>query len=170
MSGKYLIVATIVGGIVIFLWGAVTHALLPAPMRFFTHEDAVVQAVRANTVGNGVYFAKSGILASVAFLPDFGDKTLNITPNLVRQFLSDTLAALLLAIFFTRVPGSVISKATWAGLAGLIAFLLKIVPYWNWYGFSSSFMGMEALDLIGKFILGGLLLGALAKKFALYPA
>lgn len=79
MNGKYLIVGAIVGGIVLFLWGAVTHAVLPAPMHAFTNEDAVTQAIRTNTAGNGVYFAKSGILASVAFLPDYGDKTLNIT-------------------------------------------------------------------------------------------
>ncbi len=32
MNAKYLIVGTIVGGAVVFLWGAVAHALLPAPI------------------------------------------------------------------------------------------------------------------------------------------
>jgi hypothetical protein len=139
--------------------------VLPQPMSEFKDERAVVQAIQANTSGNGVYFAKQGILAAVAFTPDMRDKSQNLTPNLVFQFLSDLLSALLLAIFFMRVPGGVMTKAGWAALAGCAAFTLKIVPYWNWYGFTPAFIGMEALDLIGKFFIAGLLLGALEKKF-----
>ena len=29
MNSKYLVAATIVGGVVLFLWGFITHSLLP---------------------------------------------------------------------------------------------------------------------------------------------
>ncbi|PYT08838.1 MAG: hypothetical protein DMF60_03745 [Acidobacteria bacterium] len=51
-----------------------------------------------------------------------------------------------------------------AGELGLAAFTINMLPYWNWYGFSTSFMGMEALDLVGKFFIGGLVLSALLNK------
>ena len=52
----------------------------------------------------------------------------------------------------------------WLLVAGCAAFALKELPYWNWYGFSVPFLGMEALDMIGKFFLGGLMLSILQKK------
>jgi hypothetical protein len=48
----------------------------------------------------------------------------------------------------------------------LTAFVLKFVPYWNWYGFPSTFVAMEALDLLGKFFIGALVLGVLRNKLA----
>jgi hypothetical protein len=166
MNSKYLVTATIVGGVVLFLWGFITHSLLPQPMSYFKDEMAVVQVLRANAAVNGIYFGPRGVFASVAMLPDLGDKTRNIVPNLLRQLCSDSFAALLLAILLTRLPGTVPVRAGWAVLAGLTAFVLKFVPYWNWYGFPSAFVGMEALDLLGKFFIGALVLGVLRNKLA----
>lgn len=164
MNAKYLLAGAIVGGIVLFLWGFVTHSALPQPMDYFKDDQAVVQLLRANAPVNGIYFSPRGIFASVAVLPDLGDKTKNIVPNLLRQLCSDMLAGLLLAIFLARLPGTVMQRAGWLALAGAAAFVLKFVPYWNWYGFPVRFVGMEALDLVGKFFLGGMVLGWLMKK------
>lgn len=166
MNAKYLVAGAIVGGIVLFFWGFVTHAVLPQPLRYFQNEQGVVQVVRANAPTNGMYFGRRGIFASVALLPDLADKTKNITPNLVRQFISDTFAALLLAVFLVHLPGGVLGRAGWAALAGIVAVVLKMLPYWNWYGFPAAFIGMEALDLVGKFFIGALVLGALMRKLA----
>ncbi len=170
MNAKFLVGGTIIGGIVVFLWGALTHAMLPQPLNYFKDEAAVIQVVRANAPENGIYSGSRGIFASVALLPDLSDKSRNITPDLVRQFLSDSFAALLLAIFLTRLPGTVLGRAGWAGLAGIIAVVLKMLPYWNWYGFTAAFIGMEALDLVGKFFVGALVLGVLMKKLVPQPA
>ena len=43
---------------------------------------------------------------------------------------------------------------------------VDLAPYWNWYGFSTPFIAMEALDVVGKFFIGGLILSALMKKLA----
>ncbi len=164
MSAKNLILGALVGGIVLFCWGAITHAVLPQPIHYFVDEMAVVETMRANAPTNGIYFGPHGVFVSVALLPDLGDKTKNILPNVLRQFLSDALAAMLLAIFLTRLPGTVLGRAGWAAIAGLVAVVLKLLPYWNWYGFPPAFIGMEAFDLVGKFFLSALVLGALRKK------
>ena len=88
MNAKYLVTATIVGGVVLFLWGFITHSLLPQPMNYFKDEMAVVQVLRANAAVNGIYLGPRGVFASVAMLPDLGDKTRNIVPNLLRQLCS----------------------------------------------------------------------------------
>lgn len=165
MHAKFLVVGTIVGGLVIFLWGAVTHAILPQPLSAFKDEPALVEAVRAHTNGNGVYFATRGMLAAVSFRSDLADKTQSIAPNLAIQFGTDTLAAFLLCLVIAGLrANSVLGRARWMALAGIGAFALKELPYWNWYGFSVSFISMEALDLIGKFFISGLVLGALFNK------
>ena len=165
MNAKFLILGTIAGGIVLFVWGGLTHAVLPQPIREFKDAQALVQVIRANTEGNAVYFARQGVFTSVAFRPDFGDKTQDIAPSLMIQFCTDCLSALLLCLAITRLnANSVLGRAGWLLVLGLAAFTLKIMPYWNWYGFSTSFIAMEALDLVGKFFIGGLVLSALLNK------
>ena len=165
MNAKFLILGTIVGGIVLFVWGGLTHAVLPQPISEFKDPQAVVQVIRANTAGNAVYFARQGVFTAVAFRPDFGDKTQNITSSLIIQFCTDCLSALLLCLAVTRLSAnSTMGRAGSLLLLGLAAFTIKLLPYWNWYGFSTSFMGMEALDLVGKFFIAGLVLSAMLNK------
>ena len=165
MNAKFLVVGAIVGGVVLFLWGAVTHAVLPQQLHEFKDEQAIAQVIRTNIATNGVYLSRQGVFASVAFRPDFGDKTHNILPNLLTQLVTDTLGALLLCLVLAGIRAdSVIGRAGWLTLAGLAVVALKLLPYWNWYGFSPGFIAMEALDVVGKFFIGGLVLGALANK------
>jgi hypothetical protein len=167
MSAKFLAIGTIAGGIFIFLWGAITHAVLPQPMAYFKDEAAVMQAVRANTAGNGIYFGPKGVFASVALAPDSGDKTQNIAPNLITQLVTDMISAFLLCLLLGGLRAeSTSGRASWLLLAGLASFTVKFLLYWNWYGFPPAFVGMELLDLVGKFFLGGLVLAALQKRLA----
>jgi uncharacterized membrane protein YgdD (TMEM256/DUF423 family) len=165
MNARFLILGAVVGGLVIFLWGAVTHAVLPQPLHYFTDEPLLIEAIRGHTTGNGVYFASRGVFAAIAFRPDFADKTLNLAPNLIIQFCSDALGALLLSLIVARIHAdSVLERAGWLLLMGVAAFVIKFLPYWNWYGFSAPFVAMEALDLVGKFFIGGLVLGGLFNR------
>ena len=167
MSAKFLAVGAVVGGIVLFLWGGFTHAVLPAPMREFKDEQAVVQAIRANIPENGVYFAKRGMLAAIAFRPDLADKSQDIKGNLITQLVTDTIAAFLLCLVLMGIrAGTPLGRAGWLTLIGLAIVALKLLPYWNWYGFTPAFIGMEALDVVRKFFIGGLLLAWLHKKMA----
>ncbi len=174
MSTKFLVVGAVVGGILLFVWGGITHAVLPRVIpayQVFKDDAAVVQTIHANAPANGVYFSPRGILAAVAFLPDLGDKSKDITPNLITQFLNDTLSALLLCWLLAGIRGATaLGRAGWLTLAALATFSLKVLPYWNWYGFSPLFMMLEALDLVGKFFIAGLVLGALMNKLARTPA
>lgn len=167
MNARFLIVGSIVGGIVLFLWGAVTHMLLPWPVKEFKDDAAVVEAVRANAPANGIYLSTRGVFASVAFTGDAANKTQSMGPYLAVQFVTDTISAFLLCLLAAWIPCHCVwTRASRLFVAGLAAFTLKILPYWNWYGFSTGFVAMEALDMLGKFFIGGLVLGALMKKLS----
>ncbi len=167
MNTKFLAVGTLVGGLVLFMWGFVTHMLGPEFVKRFQDDAAVVQVVRANAPENGVYLAGQGVFVAVSLLPDLTDKTKDLTPLLIRQFLTDLLAAALLCLVLPGIRGATaLGKAVWLGLVSLAAVAVKILPYWTWYGFSLPFVGMDVLDIVGKFFLAGLVLGALMKKLA----
>ncbi|HEV8385716.1 MAG TPA: hypothetical protein VGQ11_12665 [Candidatus Acidoferrales bacterium] len=167
MNVKFLAIGTLVGGIVLFLWGGLTHGLVHVQVREFRDAQAVVRVLHENAPENAVYFAPQGAFVSVAFLPDMSDKTKDLTPMLIRQLLTDMLAAALLCLVLPGiVAATVLRRALWLGLFGLAFVALKILPYSTWYGFSAPFIGMEVFDVVGKLFLAGLVLGALMKKLA----
>ena len=56
---KKILVSAILGGLVLFLWGFISHEVLPlykSSMMKFTNEDAVSQMIVANAPASGVYF------------------------------------------------------------------------------------------------------------------
>jgi hypothetical protein len=167
MNTKFLAVGTLVGGLVLFFWGFLTHMLGPEYVKTFQDDAAVVQVVRANAPQNGVYLAGQGVFVAVSLLPDLADKSKDLTPMLVRQFLTDLLAAALLCLVLPGIrSATALGRALWLAIMSLAAVAVKILPYWTWYGFSLPFIGVEVLDIVGKFFLAGLVLGALMKKLA----
>ena len=55
---KLLALGSLLGGIVLFVWSAIAWIVIPwpgEPLRSFTNEDAVVQAVTANAPRSGNY-------------------------------------------------------------------------------------------------------------------
>lgn len=172
MSAKFLLISGVVGGLVIFVWGFVTHSAIPQPMYEFKDAKAVTESVHANAPQNGVYMTRNGLFAVVAFLPDLGDKFKEddfstMLPYLIREFLSSVLVAMLLATAIVVVKANNARSA--AGIAAffaLIAWLSQHVSMWNWYGFSPGFILLGALDLIGGWFLAALTIGALRRKFA----
>src|SRR5436853_3821345 len=56
--GKQLVLGSVLGAIVLFVWSAIAWMLIPwpgEPLRTFTNEDAVAQAITANAPRSGNY-------------------------------------------------------------------------------------------------------------------
>ena len=56
--GKQLVLGSVLGAIVLFVWSAIAWMLIPwpgEPLRTFTNEDAVAQAIKANAPRSGNY-------------------------------------------------------------------------------------------------------------------
>src|SRR2546425_12118399 len=56
--GKQLVLGSVLGAIVLFVWSAIAWMLIPwpgDPLRTFTNEDAVTQAISANAPRSGNY-------------------------------------------------------------------------------------------------------------------
>jgi hypothetical protein len=170
MNAKYAVVGALVGGIVLFIWGFISHAVLPIE-KYALHEfkdpKQVTEVIRANGQGNGMYYTKEGILTVVALTPDMRDRTEHMTPMLVREFISSVLAALLLAWLVVKSKSrSTLGRAAFLAMAGLTAVVGILVSYSTWYGFPAITLLADAIDTIGGWFIAGLVLSPLANKLA----
>jgi hypothetical protein len=124
MRGKYLLYGTLAAGIALFVWQTISNVAIPwhqATIKTFTNNAAAVDAIRANTSGNGVYTAPQGIIAAVSFTPDVADKTKAMGPNMAKQMVIDLVAALLICILVARIGvGRKRDTALTLALAGVI--------------------------------------------------
>ena len=168
MRGKYLLYGTLAAGLTLFVWQSISHVALPfhqMTLKEFTNNAAAVDAIRANTSGNGVYIAPQGITAAVSFMPDMADKTKAEGANLAKQFVIDLIVALLLCVLVARIGvGRKRDLALTLALAGLAAGILKEMSDWNWYGFSANYAVVNLIDLAIQFALAGVVIAWLYKR------
>jgi hypothetical protein len=134
-------------------------------VREFQDARAVVEAIRANSPVNGVYLAPQGVFAAVSLEPDLADKSQDLTPQLLTEWASASLAALFLsAALLTARSATVAGGARLLAVTALAAVANGDLAYWNWYGFSTWFTLQELVDLVGGWLLAGSVLGALMKR------
>ena len=184
-----IIIAGIIGGIVMFMWGAVSHMVLPVGemgLKAIPNETAVVADLRANITEPGMYFIP-GMDMSRAQTPEeeaawtekytAGPNALLIyhptgeTPMSPRQFAAelgtDILASIFVALFFTWMTPSFSKRVVLATLIGLVAWLSIDVSYWNWFRFPGSFIAGELVDQVVGWFAAGLVMAFIAKPRAI---
>jgi len=170
MKGKYLALAAILGGLTLFVWGFIWHAAIPLyekVMFEFTDNQLVNTVIQQNTAhGNGIYFSPQGIFVAVAFRPGMPDLTQEMGSMLPIEFISNLIVALLFAVIIARTGafGSAMKGALFMGLAGLTAELSSELSYWNWYGFSGGFTGLNIIGETLAWFLTGFVISGLYLK------
>ena len=176
-----VIIAGLLGGLVIFIWGAVSHMALPLGemgMAQPANEDAVIAVMKENMSKPGVYMvpglstaqmSDDAVVASykaksvanpyafVIYQPEGRDGTV-MTQNLLHQYLGDTLAALIAAMILALGPFSKAKRVLIAVGLGAFAWLTVSAPYWNWYRFPQDFsLANLAMQLIGWLLAGSVM-------------
>lgn len=181
-----LIIAAVLGGIVMFMWGAVSHMVLNiegTAVKPMPNEAPISAAMKANISEPGVYFMpgldmtkaataeeqaawaakyKEGPTAMLIYHPT-GDDV--FTPwQFGTQLASEIGAALIgsIILMFAGVGfarGVIIS--TLIGIAGWVAIL---IPYWNWYKFPFEFVRADLIDQIAGWFLAGLVMAFVLRK------
>jgi hypothetical protein len=168
MKLKFLLLSALLGGIISFAWGGVSHMAAVFPSiepKSFTDSTAVVDAVHKNAPANGIYFDGRGLFAAVAFRSDLSYKFGSLLYPLVHQFLIEFAVAFLLAWVLLRFPvWSAWGTASIFAALGLAAGIEQLLPEANWYGFPLRFQLAELADLVIGWFLIGLVLGWLRKK------
>jgi hypothetical protein len=174
-----VLTAGLIGGIVFFIWGAVSHMVLPIGdmgMKQANAEDPVLAAMQQNFAGEGVYVvpglapekmadpaaaaaysakAKSSPNAFVVYQP-VGRDGMDMTGNLVKQFVSDFLSALVVAFVLSLGAFGFAKRVFIATALGLFSWLSISVSYWNWYRFPLDFTIGNLLEQVLGWLLAGI--------------
>jgi hypothetical protein len=174
-----VLVAALMGGIVMFLWGAIAHVALSlgnVGIRQPANEDAVLVTLHQGLGERaGVYIvpsvdpakmhdkvvmdayaakSKASPYAWVVYLPQ-GDDLSDMSGQLPRQWASDTLAALALAFVMGLASFSFITRLSIALAGAVFAWLTNVVPYWNWYRFPTDFTVAALIEQMVGWLLAG---------------
>jgi hypothetical protein len=181
-----LIIAAVLGGLVMFMWGAVAHMFLgigEAGVSQMPTEATMVAAMKANITEPGFYFIpgmdkkkettpeeraaweakyKEGPRAILIYQPT-GDEPMSVK-QLGTELASNIAAALvvgMILIFSTVSFGRGVIISTLVGLAGWLSIN---VSYWNWYGFPTNFVTSELIEQIVGWLLAGFVLGFILRR------
>jgi hypothetical protein len=171
MRSRFVVVGTLVGATVMFVWQTVSNAALPwhmATMTQFTDDSATAHAIRAAAAHNGVYYSKYGVLAAVSITPSFTDQSVDMAmgPKFGKQAGINVIVTLALVLLVLRLPlERVVRTATAIALAGFAASAVLQLSDWNWYGFGASYALVNVVDTTFCFFLVGATLAALRARF-----
>ena len=185
---KKIMIATLLGGLTLFVWGAFSHLVLfkgdgftPLPA-----EDQLIGLLKTKVPERGLYFFpgkdfnnstkeqdalfdsrfRSGPVGLLLYRPVGGDPfapkklIIQLFSNLLSVFIAVLMAALTATGFWKRV---MLITAL-----GLLACSSISTIYWNWYEFPSRFFVAQVLDVVIGFFLAGLVICCVLKNSPSY--
>jgi hypothetical protein len=180
-----IVLGGVVGGIVIFFWGFVAHMLLPLGemgLQSIPDEAALAAAMKTDVREAGLYFvpgrdmSKSqsqeemeahaakiakGPYGFMVIYPNGRD--VSLAKRLPIEFATNVGCALLAAILVSQLRSGFVVRVACVTLVGILASVMTLVPYWNWYGFPTDFtLAQIAENTVGWF-LAGLVLAAILR-------
>jgi hypothetical protein len=188
VMAKRIIIGGILGGIVMFFWGFVSHVLTPigsAGFKGLPNEDAVINSLSQNIRQPGLYIFpgfelmkgskeqqhqaeelwKRGPNGMMVYNPT-GSETMSAR-QIGIEALSDIVCALIAAFILAKAVGNlggVLSKALFVALIGVVASVAIDLSYWNWYGFPGVYFAAQFVDQAVGFFLTGIVLALFIKK------
>jgi hypothetical protein len=188
-------VAALSGAIVIFLWQFVSHMVLPIGEMGFRapqNESVVLQAAAGGLPDSGVYllpYLAPEKMADPAATQAWTERAqrnpslfvvvappnkvvTNMTPALIKQFVTNLLGAVLVAFVLAATAWSFGMRVLGAFAFGIFGWLLDIVPMWTWYRFPSDYIVGNLLDQGIGWLLAGIAMAWLLgrRRAALVPA
>jgi hypothetical protein len=175
-----VLLAGLLGGIAMFVWGFVAHVVLPLYNDSFTvatKDDAIVSDLKSQLPGPGMYMVptydmhkkmtdeeKKAMDAKHAASPHAlivwkdatGEPPMD-AKTLACQFVACVVTSLLLSLILWKGAGgaSFIGKMWMSALIGVTAAVAIDGSYHIWYGFPHSYLVASILDHAASFFCAG---------------
>jgi hypothetical protein len=187
---KRLALGTLLGGIVLFVWSAIAWIVIPwpgDPLRTFTNEDAVAQAIAASAPRSGNYLlpnepkrtpgmtdkqykaagqaamdrmTRGPMIFAAVRLEPMG----STTRPLIIQFLMQLLLALMAGFLLLQTGRlSYQGRVFFLTVVGVIIFVGGHVDEWNWWSFSNAYMLMQFGAIVIGWLLASLVMAAFVR-------
>ncbi len=191
---KRVLLAGILGGIALFLWGSVSHLALglgEIGIKNLPNEQAVLPAMRSAIAEPGFYFFpgmeaahRASGAEKAAAMKEFEQKymrgpygiliyhpqgTKPMSPaQLLTEFALNIVQALTAAFLLSLAIGltSFASRVAFVTVIGALAAITTNVEYWNWYGFPASYTAATIADKVIGFLVVGIVAAAVFRSNA----
>jgi hypothetical protein len=182
-----ILLAGIVGGIVMFVWSAISHMVLQigeAGISTLPQEETLMNAMRETVREPGFYFfpgmdmsrqatpeetaaweakVRSGPAGILVVDPDGREP---MPPSmLIIELLSNIAAATLAAFVLVKTAAAYGSRIVDALIFGLVAWFSISVSYWNWYKFPGALILSEGIDQVVGWALAGIAMALILKGY-----
>jgi hypothetical protein len=182
---KKIVLASILGGLTLFAWGAISWVALPwhnAVLHVVANEDPVIVAMQQNLPSSGVYMIPGmhgsgeaaekaateklmrGPFAIIFFTAEGMDpmKLDTFIIGLLLFIFSAFIASSLLTLTFERKPSYTV-RVFFVALLGVLVASEGHLGAWNWIHMQGAYAAVGAADAVIGWLLTGLVIGAIVK-------
>ncbi len=180
---KNIVLGGMLAGVVLFVWGAVAHLLLPVGkmgMRELPHSTSISYALDLALEESGLYAFpwmnadenmskkaladweeayRDGPVGMILYHPQ-GEEPMSSRLFAV-QFATDLAAGLIAAVLLSCTTLSFAGRLLFVTAIGVFSWITSSIPWWNWYGFPAEFVAGAGIYMIVGWFLAGLVLAAL---------
>lgn len=178
LNFKKSFVATVLGGITLFMWGGLSHSVIFIGTGFkqLPNEEKVIEALKGNIPEQGLYFFpgkdfrnsteeqelafetkfRTGPAGMLIYRPIGGSPF--SADKLTTQLFSNVLSVLIAVLIASMIHARYWIRVAVITLLGLLACSAVSSIYWNWYEFPTSFFVAQILDMVIGFFLTGLVI------------
>ncbi|HEY3429522.1 MAG TPA: hypothetical protein VGK39_02525 [Cyclobacteriaceae bacterium] len=180
---KQLVLATVVGCLVMFTWGGLSHLVIFEGTGFkpLPHEDHLMKTMKENISEPGLYLFpgidfknatveqrtswenkfKTGPAGMLVYRPVGGNP---FSPGkLVVQFISNFISVLIVTLVASLLYTTYWGRVGIISLLGILTCSSVSTIYWNWYEYPTSFFMAQVLDMLIGFFLAGLVICRILK-------
>ncbi len=185
MPAQKIALAAVLGGLTLFLWGVVSHMVLPLynkSLHKFTDEESVTMAIVTNTPHSGTYFLpyeeelpagasaeqkkareekmkeqmeKGPMVFAHIRVGSFGSFGVHLAIELLKDILSALVVGLLLV---NTQQMSLRSRVAFVFGIAVAVVLESTISEWNWYGAGTDYAFAVIFDLLVGWLLAGFVL------------
>lgn len=176
---KRILLAAVLGGLAMFLWGGLAHTVLglgSVGIQNLSQQQMVMDTLKASVPQSGFYaFPQADSAGKLPpektggpyglMIYHSGGAGGSMSGQLVNEFVLNVLLALLAAFLLSRASGlnGYIPRVGFVTLLGLTVGLMTNVEYWNWYGFPLNYTVASISIVVVGFLLIGLVAAAIVK-------
>ncbi len=181
-----ILIAGVLGGIILFNWGFVSHMVLPLGqmgMRSIPDEEAASIALKRDIPEPGMYLlpgmdfskkptaeqtkqreAKFKAGPSGLLIVNPGEGNPDLAPHLIKEGATNIVSALLAALLLAQLRTNYAGRVLFVTSLGLFAWIVVCVPNWNWYSYPLEFTIARAVDSVVGWFLVGIVVAAIVKR------
>jgi len=186
---KSLVLGTILGGVVAFIWSSISWEVLPwheQGFHIFQNDEDVSAVIASHITESGNYILpgrppmegmnaeqkkamettlmakmqKGPVMFAAIRRGGFG----SFAAGLIKQFLILAAGAFLLTWLLLQTSGlGYGQRVIFLAVAGLAASVVSDLPNWNWWGFSGSYTAVMVADSTLTWLFAGLVVAKVAR-------